>query len=80
MFDDIASYMFSLCNYVVTEPELTSRVSDPCDEMGPCVQKDFVIVCYLVTQLCLALRPQGLQHADSPVLHYLPEFAQTRVC
>ena len=36
--------------------------------------------CCSVAKLRLTLRPQGLQHADSPVLHYLPEFAQTRVC
>ena len=79
MFDDIASYMFSLCNYVVTEPELTSRVSDPCDEMGPCVQKDFVIVCYLVTQLCLTLcDPMFCSTPGLPVFHYL-QFAQTLV-
>jgi len=31
-----------------------------------------------VTKSCLTLRPHGLQHANNlPVLHYLPEFAQT---
>ena len=32
-----------------------------------------------VTQLCLTLRPHGLQHANLPVHHQLLEFTQTHV-
>ena len=32
-----------------------------------------------VAQLCLTLRPHGLQHARFPVHHQLPELAQTHV-
>ena len=32
-----------------------------------------------VAELCLILRPHELQQARLPVLHYLPEFAQTHV-
>ena len=35
--------------------------------------------CCSITQSCPTLWPHGLQHARLPVLHYLPEFAQTHI-
>ena len=35
--------------------------------------------CSSFTKLCQSLWPHGLQHARLPVLHYLPELAQTHV-
>ena len=36
--------------------------------------------CCWVAQSCPTLRPRGLKHTRLPVLHYLPEFAQTQWC
>ena len=35
--------------------------------------------CCSITKLCLTLQLHELQHTSVPVLHYLPEFAQTQV-
>ena len=35
--------------------------------------------CFSVTQLCLTLQPNGLQHARPPCPSLSPEFAQTHV-
>ena len=39
-----------------------------------------LITCCLIAKSCPTLRnPQGLPHTGFPVLHYVPEFAQTHV-
>ena len=40
---------------------------------------NFCCCCCSVTVSCLTLWHHGLQHARSPVLHHLPEFAQVHV-
>ena len=37
------------------------------------------LFCCSVHQSCCSLRPHGLQHAWPPLLHFLPEVAQTHV-
>ena len=45
---------------------------------SPCKMEQ-ICCCYSVAQSCPTLWPHGLQYPGFPVLHHLPEFAQTHV-
>ena len=78
-------YQFTLPASFETSMQVKKEQLEPEMEQqtGSKLGKEYFRVLFVVVQslsVSNSLRPHGLQHTGSPVLQYLPEFAQIHVC